>query len=242
MARTELAEDPSALLLVGATVIALSARMRSEPTQAVAAMARRLGHDLRGPLLNLRMGLQLLAQAEEEEREALATSLTGELDRTERLMAALVDLARSGEPARWSCRLASIVHQAVREVPMPEGVELVLEVEDTPPAELDPDQQLQLFRHLLRNAVLAVGDRGRIRVRLRGCEARVEDSGPGVEPERVQQIFEPLVSSFPDGAGLGLTICRRIVQGHGGDIRVERSQELGGACFVVRYAGDKQDG
>jgi signal transduction histidine kinase len=63
-------------------------------------------------------------------------------------------------------------------------------------------------------------------------ELTVEDSGPGIPPEHLPQIFEPFYTTKPDGTGLGLAIVHRIVQEHDGEIRVETG-EAGGARFVI---------
>jgi two-component system sensor kinase FixL len=61
----------------------------------------------------------------------------------------------------------------------------------------------------------------------------VSDSGPGIDPNRSSTLFDPFVSSKPAGLGLGLTICRTIVDAHGGTISVSPDEELGGAAFRV---------
>jgi signal transduction histidine kinase len=62
--------------------------------------------------------------------------------------------------------------------------------------------------------------------------AVVQDTGPGIPREKQQQIFEPLVSSRAKGMGLGLTLGRRIVEAHGGEIRLD-SEPGNGATFTV---------
>jgi signal transduction histidine kinase len=61
----------------------------------------------------------------------------------------------------------------------------------------------------------------------------VHDSGPGVAPELAERIFDPFFTTRPDGTGLGLAVCARIVSNHGGDIRVTKGP-FGGACFLVQ--------
>jgi signal transduction histidine kinase len=61
----------------------------------------------------------------------------------------------------------------------------------------------------------------------------VEDNGPGIPPTIATTLFDPMVSERPGGTGLGLSLARRIVQAHGGQISVVPPQELGGACFRI---------
>jgi C4-dicarboxylate-specific signal transduction histidine kinase len=62
----------------------------------------------------------------------------------------------------------------------------------------------------------------------------VEDSGPGLASEVAQKLFEPFVTSKPDGMGLGLAISRSLVRARGGELSFEQSEKLRGARFIVR--------
>ena len=103
--------------------------------------------------------------------------------------------------------------------------------------------QLEIVLHnLLSNAIDAVLQVARAdrRIELNGGCAdgwvvlRVEDSGPGIVADVAQKLFEPFVTSKPDGMGLGLAISRSLVRARGGELSCELSEKLGGACFIVR--------
>ena len=102
----------------------------------------------------------------------------------------------------------------------------------------------QAVINLINNAVDAVRGRPRRDVVVRGralsdilFEIAVEDSGPGIDPDRMDDLFRPLTSTKKDGMGLGLSIVRTIVESHGGTLSVRRS-DLGGAtfCFTLKRA------
>ncbi len=63
---------------------------------------------------------------------------------------------------------------------------------------------------------------------------RVEDSGPGISPEVAESLFEPFVTSKPDGMGLGLAISRSLIRARGGELSCAASDTLGGASFTLR--------
>jgi two-component system sensor kinase FixL len=111
----------------------------------------------------------------------------------------------------------------------------------------DRIQFQQAIVNLVRNAVEAVADRERREVRLIGrptsaefYEIRVEDSGPGVAPDQVERMFEPLMTTKSDGMGLGLSVTRTIVENHGGSLTVGRS-EMGGAAFTFSLQRVKEE-
>lgn len=102
----------------------------------------------------------------------------------------------------------------------------------------DRIQLQQAIVNLVRNAVEAVADRPRRDVAIRGraisatqYRLSVEDSGPGVAPQEIDRMFQPLMTTKADGMGLGLSVTRTIVERHGSDLSVQTS-DLGGAAFA----------
>ncbi|MGH7194463.1 MAG: sensor histidine kinase, partial [Candidatus Saccharimonadales bacterium] len=106
--------------------------------------------------------------------------------------------------------------------------------------EAEGGQIKQVLRNLLFNALDALPSGGNIWVRIReesaagspGYMLRVVDDGTGLPAELGERIFEPFVSTKETGTGLGLPICRRVVEAHGGHIHADPLPE-GGAAFVL---------
>ncbi len=108
-----------------------------------------------------------------------------------------------------------------------------------------PNELRQLFSNLTMNALEAVGDNGKVSIRVRyghdgdsrqGLRITVADDGPGIPPENMPRIFEPFFSTKESkGTGLGLWVSQGIVQKHGGHIRVRSSRhtEHHGTCFAI---------
>jgi signal transduction histidine kinase len=93
--------------------------------------------------------------------------------------------------------------------------------------DMDRGQMEQAFLNVLQNAVDATGGRGRIAIRV--CtrnggrpQVVVEDSGPGIAPEAQANLFTPFFSTKPHGQGIGLTLVREVLSGHGFDYSLER--------------------
>ena len=104
------------------------------------------------------------------------------------------------------------------------------------PIRSDPSQVSQVFQNLMFNAIFALQKDGMIilktRRRNRGIQAVVVDNGPGIAEENLERIFKPFFTTKPDGMGLGLTVCRNILETLGGKIRVG-SKPGKGAAFTV---------
>jgi signal transduction histidine kinase len=110
--------------------------------------------------------------------------------------------------------------------------------EELPQIKAIPDQMKQVFLNLLTNAADACQAGGEITISTCHDESKVavsvKDNGIGIEPEKIDVIFEPFYTSKPgvEGTGLGLSVCRGIVQAHNGEIHVE-SQPGKGSNFTV---------
>lgn len=115
---------------------------------------------------------------------------------------------------------------------------MVVEPPKTPiEVDADPEQLHQVLLNLLLNAFDAVRRDGQVTIRIQagqtGCAVvTVADSGSGISQAVRDRLFEPFVSTKESGTGLGLTICRRIVEDHGGQIEAADSPE-GGAIVTV---------
>jgi two-component system NtrC family sensor kinase len=103
------------------------------------------------------------------------------------------------------------------------------------------DEITQVLINLVFNAMQAMPHGGQIRLEsgpaLGAAGApcltvRVRDSGVGIAPELQQRIFEPFFTTRADGTGLGLAVCKQIIDGHGGTLRVESDLGLG-SCFII---------
>ncbi len=205
-----------------------------------------VAHDLRNPLAALKFGVTALEAQEgtpahrrtlrllERQVDRLA-SMAGDLFDTMRIEAGSMELHR--EPLDLRAAASEVVALYAPTTP---AHQLIVHVPDEPVVvNADPVRVAQVITNLVSNALKFSPDGGRVDVEVRhaGTEAIVEvcDHGIGIPPEAISDLFAPFrrhAAEIP-GAGLGLSIVRRLVQAHGGAVEVE--SELGrGSTFRVR--------
>lgn len=219
---------------------------RSQRLADLGTLAAGLAHEIRNPLASMTGSIELLrasASAGEDERRLMGIVLR-EAERLNELVAQFLVFARPAPPRRRPTDLAALLDETLsvfRNDPQAAGVAISPALEAAP-ADCDPDQVRQVVWNLLTNAAQALGagassGGGGIRVRCRagaeGATVEVEDDGPGVAPEDLGRIFLPFFTTKARGTGLGLALVHRIVDAHGGTIRVASERGKGTRFTVV---------
>ena len=218
--------------------------LRNEQLAAVGQLAAGVAHEMRNPLQPMKM----LVEASMEENGAglsgrrLSVLHEGIL-RLEESIQAFLDFARPPALDPQVCDLRQIVGETFVLLSARAERQQIELLSDLPgePALIKGDltQLKQVLVNLVLNALDETPEGGKITVRVKSryaphCwELIVRDSGPGFPPEIVAKLFDPFVTTKDTGTGLGLTICRRIVEAHGGQIFAENASD-GGALFRVR--------
>ncbi|MBW8814065.1 MAG: PAS domain S-box protein [Caulobacterales bacterium] len=242
-----------------------SEELRAQLTQvwslnSMGEMASVLAHELNQPLSAvanyLRAARNLIARMELDDDDLIdAVARAGDQAvRAGEIIRTMRDLATRGGTLQKPESMAAIINEVdfiVSLMARDAAVRVVYDLyrgDDTVMA--DRIQIQQLVVNLARNAIEAVtkypNRQLNISTRLDadgGLLTIVEDSGPGIDPNVSQRLFQPLASTKPEGMGLGLSISSAIVENHRGRIWVEPSR-LGGAafCFVLARAGNNGDG
>jgi signal transduction histidine kinase len=210
-------------------------------------MAAGVAHEVRNPLMAIKILVQAAAERGEQGqlRGRDLRVLEEEVVRLERLTSTFLDFARPPRPERRRLELGQLLGHTLELVAGRADLRGV-RVESTlgpGPLVLDADrgQLHQLLFNLLLNALDASPPGAAVRVAARAEGAggarsvriEVRDAGPGLPRELGERIFEPFVSTKETGLGLGLSICRRVVEDHGGTITAAGGPG-GGAVFTVR--------
>lgn len=218
--------------------IAREAEMRSR-LDGSRMMIRQLAHEIKNPLGGLRGAAQLLER--ELGEPALREYTQVIISEADRLTALVDSMALPGRAPQRSRLNIHEVCEHVYHLLRGEARSMVLIERDydpsLPDAELDRNQLVQALLNLARNALQAVGERGRITLRTRaqanmhigaeryrlGVILQVEDNGSGVPSEIHDSLFYPLVTARPNGTGLGLAVAQDLVTRNGGAIEFTSS-------------------
>lgn len=211
--------------------------IRNERLAVLGQLAGGVAHQLRNPLGAIQNAAALLRHGpvDEEQSEVLGM-IDEEVARADRTIAALLDYARVRPPQARRVTMVDLVEEVLDQELIPESIELSIVASPTLEAMIDSAQVQIALGNLVRNAIEAMPDGGRLSVKVLHVNDRVEvsvgDTGDGVLPEVVPRLFEPLVTTKVDGSGLGLCTARNLIENQGGRIGY-RPGKNGGACFVV---------
>lgn len=214
-----------------------------------AALLSSVSHDLRTPLSSIKVAASSLLQEDvqwdEETRRGFARTIEREADRLNRLVGNLLDMSRIEAGAlkpekEWYMFSALLQDVLGRMQPLLNGRAVRVSVpDDLPPVEMDYVQIDQVLTNLLENAVryTPAGSPIEISVEVKDGEllVSVADRGPGIPPEDLERIFDKFYRVRTrqrniSGSGLGLAVCRGLIEAHGGQIWAENRPD-GGAVF-----------
>lgn len=199
-----------------------------------------LAHEIRNPLAGIKGYGQLLEERLPDGRErGFASLIVNETRRLEGLAHDILLFSRSDSITASPCHFASVVAD-VFELLIPQSLEQHIRLSCDIPDDLIvscPEESLhRVLLNVLTNSLQASPVDGKIKVtaRLKGkwAEIRVTDTGPGISAEMQEVLFEPFSTSKARGAGLGLAVCKKIVQGCSGSIEVNNIPDGGTECIV----------
>jgi signal transduction histidine kinase len=216
---------------------------RAEQLASLGQLAAGLTHEIKNPLAGVAAALELVKDEPDCATidPSIFDQMLGELRRVAGTVDSLLRLAKPQPPQRTTASVARLAREVTTLFAARlrrQGIALELDVaDDVPPLQLDAGLMVQLLMNLLTNAMQATERGGVLKVlvapfpRRDGVVIAVSDTGCGIEPDHLDHIFDPFFTTKEEGTGLGLPICKQIVEQHGGTIQIE--SELGKGTRVM---------
>lgn len=229
---------------------------RAERLASLGELAASLAHEIKNPLAGIAGAVRVMADElpATDQRKEIMEEILDQVHRLDKTVRDLLAFARPPAPDVAPCNIHQVLDRVLGLLardPTAHGVRIDRAYGAAlPPVDADGKQLGQVFLNLLLNAAQAMPGGGRITVltALREAagkehpafaanghvvEVRIADTGPGIPADVASKVFTPFFTTKPRGAGLGLAICRRIVEDHGGTIEVESPPGQGASFRVV---------
>ena len=219
--------------------------IRSEKLAAIGQLASGVGHELRNPLgaiknavfyIRRRITKTDLPTTEPRVLEFLDI-IDEEVYVANKVITDLLGFSRVARPTVSPVSVAGLIEDTLRHTLLPENIELIKDInENLPMIMVDADQIRQVFMNIILNAQQAMAGGGYLSIKARSqgefVAVAFADTGGGIPESDINKVFDPLFTTKAKGIGLGLSVCKNILERHGGNIRVE--SEVGkGATFTV---------
>ncbi len=216
---------------------------RTTKHAGIGRLAAGVSHEIGNPLASISSLVQELYS--EDLSPFVSSSLSTintHIDRIARIVRNLGDFARLYPRQKIPANLKDILEKTLNLVKYDKNfkkIEIMTDIQESPPLKIDSDQMQQVFLNFLLNARDAMPDGGRLDISIKQNNGFVEtvfsDTGTGIENEHMDKIFDPFFTTKGPvkGSGLGLSICYSIIKDHGGTIEIDAAKR-GGTNFIIK--------
>jgi len=218
---------------------------QSEKLAAIGQLAATMAHEINNPLFVISGRLEMILEQEglDDKLKEELTVINTQADRIRKLVDRLLKFARHAPPKLEAISINEAIESVLpllsyHKLPV-SNIDIEKDLSDNLPLiKGDLNQLQEVFVNLFINAYQSMSEGGKLSIKTsnfmgRFAEIRIGDTGRGIAPQNLKNVFMPFFSTKKDGTGLGLPICFNIIKSHGGSIDVE-SQVDKGTTFIIR--------
>ncbi len=203
--------------------------LKAERFAAIGELAGMVGHDLRNPLTGIKNAAYYLKRKQsacmDEKGKQMFEVIDKSIDYANRIVDNLLEYSREVSLEIDECSPKSLIDYVVLMVQIPEHIKFIDNTHDEPTIWIDTNKMERVFINIIKNAIDAMPEKGTLEIGSRQIGENVEftfgDTGVGMSEQTLSKLFTPLFTTKAQGMGFGLAICKRIVEAHGGNIKVE---------------------
>ncbi|MBD3331458.1 PAS domain S-box protein, partial [candidate division GN15 bacterium] len=216
--------------------------MKMDRLTSVGRLAAGVAHEINNPLAVLYGQLQELAASPDSYRPEMVNMMLKVSGRIREIVQSLLQFSHQGDDDPHPCDLNSLIKETLSLLSAElskRGIETTLNLVEDPPVAMANQQQIQqVFINIIMNAIDAMPNGGNLTVKSArdGDQFSIsfEDTGPGIDPQHLSDVFTPFFTTkeVGHGTGLGLSISYGIITAHGGEITATNESERG-AAFVI---------
>jgi PAS domain S-box-containing protein len=214
--------------------------IKSERLAAIGQVAAMVGHDLRNPLTSIKGATYYLKKKlgpkMDEKTIEMLELIEKDIEHSNEIITDLMEYSKEIRLELTETTPKSIVRDALSLVEVPRNAKVLDLTQSEPKIKMDVEKMRRVFGNLIKNAIDAMPIGGKLAITSRESNANMEiafaDAGIGMTKEIMEKIWTPFFTTKSRGMGLGLAICKRIVEAHGGSISVESTVGKG-TTFTV---------
>lgn len=214
--------------------------VKSERLAAIGELAGMVGHDLRNPLTGIKNSAYFMKKKGDEisqtQAQEMLETINKCVDYSNKIVNDLLDYSKEIRLELREESLKKLLTESLDLSDISEKIELLNHLNDKPTVKIDADKIKRVFINLIKNAIDAMPNGGKITIDSKQVNGNLEvsfsDTGVGITDDVLPKLFSPLFTTKAQGMGFGLAICKRIIEAHGGTITVKTVKDKG-TTFTV---------
>jgi PAS domain S-box-containing protein len=209
----------------------------AEKLTAISQMAKSIGHDLRNPLSSMKAAAYLLKNETLSEKGwEMLEIINLNIAATDRIVKEFLQFTVEPKLHFKETDINALVKKILTQIVTPSNVKVVTSLGSIPKAVIDAEQLERMLFNLIRNAVQAMPQGGELTASTETTDNLIRiiirDTGVGISEENMVKIFTPFFTTKPKGTGLGLSSAKKIVESHGGAIRIDSKEGKGTSITI----------